>query len=424
MVSAKYLLEIQMIKRLLILAGLLGTVACASQAPNHLAMAMSALTQANYPVAYHQILLAQAADPENAEIQKRAEEFRVLYNLDSARRLIQADKELEGIENLRRLLEEYPANKDGQRWLRKGVLKLAKRVRFMADEALASGLLAKAQQYYAQVLLLVPGNELAIEGLAAVEEKLQSRLDKADDVYLRAVDAKAELEWDRVLYLAGICREYDPSRRDAVSLERAASKRSANRLRESAEQLKKEGRWGAAAKTWRLAAGFAKDAGLPWAKDVEGIIDGLMEEMEGEQLLAKAELKIKAGRTDEADKLIEQADPLCHHNRFRVNALRMQSRDARISRLVAKGRRLERDYRYDEAIETYKQMAKLGVRGETFAKNKIASIEESQKELLGMYQEALKLLGENKKVEAKKILQDIHALNPRFKDVEKRLLSQ
>ncbi len=415
-------LEIQMSKRLLIFGCLLGMAACVSSAPSHQARAMAALGQAHYSLAFRQMLLALEADPDNLEIQKRTEQFRVLYNLDQARNLIQSDKELEGIENLRRLLEEYPVNQDAQRWLRKGILKLAQKVRFEADEALASGKLAKAQQYYAHVLLLVPGNELAIAGLALVEARVKSKLDKAEDIYNEAVDAKAVLAWERVLYLAKICRDFDPSRRDAASLERAASSRTAKRLRESAEKLRKGGHWGAAAKTYRLAAGFAKDAGLPWAEEVDGIIDELMKEMEASNLLERAELFIKAGNMEKADELIEEADPLCQHDRFRISALRGQSLNAKAARIVARAETFARDHRYERAIELYKQL--MGGPSETLGKSRIEQIEESLAENEKDYQKALKLLAEGKKQEAMDLFRAIHIFNPRFKDVEKRLVDQ
>mgnify|MGYP002713165204 CR=1 FL=1 len=419
MVSATILSEIQMSKRLLIFAGLLWATACASAAPNHYEKGMAAMAQANYIVAYSQMKMALAAEPDNPAIQKRTEEFRVLYNLDQARRLIQADKEVDGIENLRRLLSEYPDNKDAQRWLRKGILKLAKRVRFQGDEALTSGQLAQAQQYYAQVLLLVPGNEEATEGLAQVEARIQGRLEKADEMYHEALDKKAVLEWDHVLYLAKICRDYDPSRRDAVSLEKAASRRRANELRANAQALQNEGRWGAAAKTYRLAAGFAKDAGLEWAEGVQDTIHRLMDEMEASQLFERAELYIQAGRLDKADELIKKADPLCHHDRFRLTALLVQSRNARISQVVTRAKRFEMDHRYEEAIELYRQL--LGGPSDTFAKDAITRIQEGLANVETLYQEAMKLLREGKTAEARKVLLDIRALNPRYKDVSKRL---
>ena len=419
MVCATILTEIQMSKRLLIVASLLGAVACASRAPNHFQQGMAAMAQANYSVAYAQMKLALKAAPDNPEIQARTEEFRVLYNLDQSRRLIQADKEVEGIENLRRLLAEYPESQDAQRWLRKGILKLARRVRFLGDEALSSGKLAQAQQYYAQVLLLVPGNEEALAGLKDVEARIKGRLDKADDMYHEALDKKASLEWDHVLYLARICRDYDPTRRDVVRLEKAASRRTANELRANAESLKNEGRWGAAAKTYRLAAGFAKDADLEWADDVQTIIDRLMEEMEASRLLARAELYIKAGRPDKADELIKKADPLCHHDRYRLTALIVQSRSAKIAEIVSKAKRLERDHRYEEAMELYRQL--LDGPSDKFAKDAIARIQEGLANVEMIYQEAMKLIGAGKDEEAKKLLMDIRAINPRYKDVAKRL---
>ncbi|MEZ5987930.1 MAG: hypothetical protein R3F30_02140 [Planctomycetota bacterium] len=392
---------------------------CGSTTPTYERRARQEFAMANYQVAEQLARRAVEENPGDARLAELYRQFNLAATLDRARDLIHVDKELEGIAILRGVLEEDPANADARRWLKKGIKKKTAKLLLQAEMELTAGRMAEAKQLCLQILDLDPESQEARDGLARVEEQALRNLEKAERFYLQAVDARAELEWQQVLYYAEIARSYDPDREDARELKLMASKRIARLLVRVAEDTRAAKLWGAASRAFSLAADYEERNDPATAKELRGKADEMDQEQEADALLDQARMRLISGRFDDAVALLEQADPLCHHDRVRFTELRFEIRNARAKAAFEQARRLERDHRFDEALEIYRGLVD-GLGGDEATK-RIRSIEETLKRVEELYGQAAKLEAEGKLDEAEGLWREIRALHRRYKDVDEKL---
>ena len=398
----------------------LALTACAStNATQHRREAGIALEAGNYKLALDEATLALEERPDSAELQRFTREVKILYLLDMQRAEVFNRRELVALKILAEVLTLEPDNRIAKLWRKKARSQLGARLINQGLDALAGERLEEAVAKLQQGLEFLPGDKRAIEGLREVTRLYEDNREHARRHYHLALGARDLSDWPRTGYHAGTAARSDPSDRDAPQLEQNATRRVVGEREAWARQLESAGLWGAAAREFAKVAELASLAKLPNADALAAKAKRAAKEAEAEEIFGKAGYAIAKRDFAEARRLAIKADSLTQLNRVKLNELLAEINEAEVRHAYRNAEIQELDYRYEEALESYKKLAKRDPDG--VASTKVESIEALLKSVAELYAEAEKAVASKKPDDAAGLWKQILAVHPRYKDVAARL---
>jgi tetratricopeptide (TPR) repeat protein len=401
-------------KFLALLAGL-GLPACQPAAAYHLEEGKAALARADYESALFHYRQAQEVAPGDAEIAQHVKDAQILALRDEARQLVFGDKDEEALEVLDRVLELRPQDKLARDWQDKARRKLADRKSRMGDTFFFLHDLENALQSYHDAFKYVPGFGPAEEGVKLVAADYERRRKKANDHYVEGVRALAERLFGQTYYHMFNSLANDPSREGAEEKKKVATQRLMQKRYSAALESER-------LKAWRSALTEYRSIRVR-VPDYPGIgerIEAMEREVQAEELARKAERLMTRGDTTGAIELLEKAMETTGRDRLRMSELVAAARDKETEAAFLRGKDLEYDHKYPEALEAYRAIEQRSP-GYSNVRTRISYYEETLKLVEQSYQNGLQAEAAGERDKAIGFYRDVQAALPNYKDAPERL---
>ena len=274
----------------------------------------------------------------------------LLYHAESQLFEENEDGALATLVELETLAPDYP----GIPGLRsRAYLKRAKRMIRKGDEALMRKEYVPALARYLECESIVPGLKEAREGTQDVWDAMSRMSKRAQDQFLEAVRKMPELRYVEVQWHAGIVVRNDPNREEAKKIEIKARRENALKAITRGHECERQGRYGAALCEYRIAK--LADPGTP---GVDELIAGMRKEHDATVLVDRAQIAMRAGRFDDARKLLGQAYDLSLMARNDIGAMMLQTRKLEGQRAYQAGRDCEVLGKKSDALAAYEALVK------------------------------------------------------------------
>ncbi len=258
-------------------------------------------------------------DPRLAEAHER---MRRLYLRDRARRLIFQEREDEALADLDTLAEVDPDFPELASLRERALRKKAKRIVFAADELLAEQDFAGAMKGYLESQRLVPGFELAADGMTKVQEELARLNARAQQQFLEAVRKVPEFRFVEVQWHAANVIHNTPDREDATALRERARRENARDTFARAEECQQQNQFGAALVLYRSARELD-----PELEGVEQAIERMQQELDVLATIERAEIAMRNDEFDVARQLLSDAYGQSKLSRGAISELMIENRE-------------------------------------------------------------------------------------------------
>lgn len=291
-----------------------------------------------------ELRLRSPNDPEAAEAHRRAT---VAYLLEQARRATFGDDPELALEWVQRAAEIGPDFPAVEAWVAKTHRTLARRWLERGLDLHARGNLDGAALAYQRALYYDPTSLPAARSLAQTHVQLEYREELGQDYYHEGVNSLAALWLERARSRFSYAGKYLPDERP-----RARGKEVDHLLAEQrlavARELEGKELFSAAATEYRL--------GLRLDPQLEGGREGLersRREAAWKVRLLESEMDMRRGEYERALERLDEGGERTELQAERVAGLRARIEQARLDRIYQRARDLERDFRYEEAIDAY-----------------------------------------------------------------------
>lgn len=398
----------------LLLSGLLAAVvlsACRGSGHNDEAVA-SMIRHGRYADALEAARLEASENPDDPRAQALYRDCQVAYLLDLGRNSVFEGDSAEGLVFLYQAYEIDPSNRAVQDWILKTRRQLADEWLDRAALLTAPENLDQAEEAYERVLTYVPNHPDAVKGLSRVLLLKNYRAGLSKDYFDQGINQFRDDWLHPARWNFDVSHRYDPTndsarhRADQVDLTLAQDRLS------QARGLEKQGLYNAARNEYRLA--LLADPGNLEARDG---LERMDRETHAHRAIAKADMSIRRGEYEQADEYIEEAEEVTEDQSDVVNQLEARIEDQQLSALYAEGQTLERDYRYQEAVQVYAELLELAPYYEDAIARK-KTIEEFIVLAEDYYTRALDARSDE---EALEYLRQIPIIWPEYRDVDERL---
>ena len=346
---------------------------------------------------------------------KSEEEYRLAstaYLLSRARQQTLDDEDEVALETLEEAQRIAPDSDEVAQWIRKTHDKLAWRWFDLARERHADDDLSGAVEAYEKALLYDPEHQEALAGILRVGIQLQYREGLAEKYYNEGLvalrDYELRLARSRFTY-AHKYREQDPKPVRRVSQVQVGIARD---MVEHADDLQAEGYYAAARTEYRLARALDQENELA----AEGF-ERMDVEARASRLFDKGEMwRLRKG-WDRAEEVLKEGQALTVLQKERFQDALDEIHGERTRARYLQALNLERDFRYEEAIASYRALLDE-VEFFEDSRARLTSLEATIAEVQELYG---RLPDTEDPEEQRKLLLRIDALWPEYKDVEQRL---
>ncbi len=336
----------------------------------------------------------------------------VAYLLEKGRRATFDDQDRFALQHFQEALALDPDHGAAQRWLGKTQKKLATRLTNEGLEFMANEEFQQAWRRYSEALSVLPGFPLATQALAALDEQLARRENKASQYYDQGVAAMVEAEYTIAANRFGYVRKYrdedDRLRRRSQKVDKALSaERTA-----WAKKLEEEQLYFAARSEYQAALRENPDN----AEAREGSVRA-GREAEVSELLNRGQGALTRAEFQKAENFFEEAQELTLQQQeatvLKLEQLESARRQAQFDAAV----NLENDLRFEEAIQAYESLL--------LQYPKFEEAQNRQAKLRTRVQKALELYGglnaAKSDAERLTVLMQVEELFPDFRDVPERI---
>jgi len=346
---------------------------------------------------------------------KSEEEYRLAstaYLLSRARRQTLENEDEAALETLEEAQRIAPDSEQVAQWLRKTHDKLAGRWFDLARERHADDDLAGAVEAYEKALLYDPEHQEALGGILRVGIQLQYREGLAEKYYNEGLvalrDYELRLARSRFTY-AHKYREQDPKPVRRVSQVQVGIARD---MVEHAADLEAAGYYAAARTEYRLARALDRENELA----AQGF-EHMDVEARAERLFEKGEMwRLRKG-WDKAEEYLREGQALTVLQKDRFQESLDGIHEDRIRARYLQALNLERDFRYEEAVEVYRTLLDE-VEFFEDSRARLTSLEATIAEVRELH---ARLPETEDPEELRALLLRIDALWPEYEDVEQRL---
>ena len=345
--------------------------------------------------------------PGDAEAERVHRDATLAWMLEKGRRLTFADQDVEALQVFHDAHELAPDRSEAATWIEKTRHKLADHYLALGLEAHASDKLEEAIGHYESALKFDPGNRGALSGMADATLAVNYREGLGKAYYedgLRSFHT-GWLEQAKSEY--GKSEKYTQTpqldaRQQQVSIDLAAARVTV------AETLESENKFDAARNEYRLALSLDPDnAKARVGKescDVESHVA---------QIYRDAEMSIVRGRLDKALELVDEGARLTQKQKDRFEGLKNRVQEARYDSLYKDALTLERDGKFQDAIERYAALLKIAAYYKDALTRK-ETLEDYVQRAERLYTQAV---GEGDAAKKLEILRQIAQFWPDYRDV-------
>ncbi|MCK5944759.1 MAG: hypothetical protein KAI24_22410 [Planctomycetes bacterium] len=300
----------------------------------------------------------QQADGEVSEaLAKEHERMKLEALRDAAQTLIFREREDEALRVLDRLEKLDPDFRDLDKLRKHAYRKQAKALVLRGDEMLSQREFQQAMELYLESQRIVPGFEIANEGIERVKEEL-ARMDAvAQAQFLQAVRKYPEFRHIEVAWHADSVLRNTPDpedeRRDNAQRLRnlARLERARNKFAE-AKECELDNKFGAALVLYRQAQML--DAEL---EGVQEAVDKMKSELAALGLIESAQLTMRNGDFNKAQAMLEEAFTQSTLSRGAISELMIQNRRLKAEAEYRAARDLEVMGKKQEALAAFEALA-------------------------------------------------------------------
>ena len=387
-------------------------VACQSQASKGEQGVVSAIQHGRYAAAMEEARMLAEANPQDAGAQALYEHAQVAWMLDRGRVAVfhgELERGLAYLERAQALAPDHPAVGS---WIKKTRAQLATEWLDAAAENTGPENMEEAERCYEKVLYYDPGNPGAIQGLAQLLLLKNYRAGLSKTYFDDGVSSFRELLLQQARRSFQVSRHYRENEPAALRAEQVETLMAEERLGQ-ARRLEEAGLYFAARNEYRLVL-------LIEPESVEGRdgLDRMDRETRATRTLAEADMAIRRGQLEDAEKSLAEVGALTEDQHDAVSLLQSGIEDRRLDDLYQSARMLSDDYRYPEAVAAFEELLAIAPDYKDASLRK-ATLEEFIRLAEEFYAKALD--AEDDAV-AEEYLRAIHpVIWPEYKDVVERL---
>ncbi|MEM7307378.1 MAG: hypothetical protein AAF682_11940 [Planctomycetota bacterium] len=340
----------QRLRLVLPLAVALGLGACASS--QKVDEVVQLIQDERYAEAVSVAAERAADDPEDERAARLHREASIAFILNQGRRAV-FDREFEdALTHFNQALEIDPDNETTHVWIRKTLDQLTETWLRAGLEFIVRDELPKAEEAYELALYYSPGHPEAVLGIGRVQLLMNYRRGLGESYYSEGVRAVYKHLYVTARSRFGYTEKYIPGdERAALRKEKVESALAEERMF-VAQGFEQEGLYGAAMGEYKLVLTLE-----PENEQAKAGFERMRAEEEASRALTAADLLIRQGRLEEAMLKLQEGRELTELQADDFTWLVNQVESTQWAALFEEALALEQDYRYEEAVEVYNQLA-------------------------------------------------------------------
>lgn len=294
---------------------------------------------------------ASEKHPDDEGLKLLHRDATVAFLLEKGRRATFVDHDEDALaifEEARRLDSTSPQVKD---WLDKTNRKLANRWLDQALELHAKDEIEPALAAYEHALQYAPGDKDALVGRGMSLAILNHRDNLGKGYFTDGLHALADYWLEQARSRFAYARKYQPVDKRTAERKTQVETLLAIQRMTLGHKFEGERKFGAARTEYRLAALLD-----PTNQDAKAAMERCKNELEVSANLEKAGMLIMRGRFEEATKVVESAMAKTVAQKDLCEGKMASIREARFDKAYREAIALERDFRYEQAIEKYTEL--------------------------------------------------------------------
>ena len=380
-----------------------------------LAKAESFYQRGDYYQAYQAITKAREAAGEDPDVDRAYWQIRQGYLMAEAQRMVFANRELEALELIEKVLALHPDSRIAQRWKAKALDKLAQRSVHAGDLLLAENDLQGALFAYDRALGYDPGNQLAREGLDRLGATWSERQAEAHEHYIDGIRALGEHAYRRTDYHLGIALTKDPDLSEARDPADLAIRQLLAERMADARRMEASGAYAPAVRQYEEIA--VASPGFP---EVDERLALARRELEAMALADQGEIEVYRGNFAKGRELLTQAFELSSRQRDEIGERLLVARERETEHQYLAAKDLELQRRLDVAVDAFRTLEK-DMPGYRDVRARIADLELRIEEAAKAYQAGIDAIADGDIDEAIDQLTDAQLFWPGYRDAQARL---
>jgi len=398
-------------------AGLvLGLLACAALGCQGSGKAVDqpvadAVQHGRYGMALERARRQAEANPGDSNAQAVYRDARVAYILDQGRREVFKGQLTEGLAHFEEAKALAPDHPTVESWIEKTRAQLAVYWLDRAAEQIGPEHMNEAELCYEKVLHYDPDNPDAVRGLSQLLLLKNYRGGMSKTYFDDGLSSFHLLQLEQARRAFQVSRRYAENE-PAASRGRQVEKMIAEDRLAQAKHLESAGLYFAARNEYRLV--LLVDPANEEGRDG---LDRMDREARARRELSAAEMHIRRGALETAEKTLAQAEILTEAQKDQVSLLQSGIEDKRLEDMYLAAQSLTDDYRYPEAVQAFAELLAIAPDYKDAALRK-ATVEEFISLAEDFYAKAAVATTDE---EAEGFLRAIQIPWPEYKDVAERL---
>ena len=348
--------------------------------------------------------------PESASAQRTLQRARLALILDQGRRAVFAGEPEIGLEYFHSAEELAPDDPIVRDWIQKTKRQLAEEWRDRAHELVSGSDLNAAEVAFEKVLLYEPDDLRAKAGLARILFLKNYREGLSRTYFNDGLRQFSDFfldQADRSFHVSNDVLPNEPAQDRREQVQDMLAEERVNQAR----SLEADGLYFAARNEYRLA--LLIDPTLEVARDG---LDRMDREVRASHILEEVDMGYRRGDFEEADERLAKAALLTSLQSDEVAQRRGSIEEARLRRLYDEALSLERDFRYEAAVEAYARLVRE-TEGYEDAVERQRTLDEWIALAARKYEAALAAGGE----EALGHFKSIEVFWPEYRDIQERI---
>ena len=400
--------------RALLLLGLASLAACSSSSQTKKQDVEEMVVRGQYAQAVRVAARLREQHPRDASYERLHKEASAALLLELGRRASFDNRDEEALAHFERAGELLPDSPVVADWYDKTVRKLGDYWYQRARDFHVDDRLDEALEAYKVALHYMPDHIEAKDGQARVLLLMNYRDGLSDNYYSDGVRALHDYMLNISRTRFGYSEKYRPGQERTSARAEQVDHLLAKRRLSIATSLEAEEKYAAANKEYQLA--LLLDPGMQEAVDGR---ERTGVETSAAQMADRASMMVLRQEWDRARELLEQGLETTREQKDRFMDLISAIDDARAQAAYDGALDLEHDYRYEKAIEAYRQLLEDR---EWFqdARARMSTLEEYVKRAVSLYKDAASAPSEAHEL---LILEQIELFWPEYRDIQKRIRS-
>jgi tetratricopeptide (TPR) repeat protein len=373
---------------------------------------ISAMQHGRYSEALGRAKRLAEAHPDDAVAPRLYREAELAFILDQGRDQVFAGELDAGLAFFEQARELAPEDPTVASWILKTRYQLALHWLDVATELKGPERLKEAEHAYEMVLEYDPDSAAGVDGLSHVLLLENYRSGMSKTYFDDGLSSFRDLELQRARRDFQVSRRYqdnEPAKKRADQVEEMLAEERLAQARE----LEETGMYFAARNEYRLVL-------LIDPNNVEGRagIDRMDRESRATRTMAEAEMALRRGELDKADKSVDEAQVLTAAQQDDASLLQSSIEEKRLEDRYQSARSLAEDYRYPESVQAFTELLAIAPDYKDAAMRK-TTLEEFIRLAEEFYAKALATSDD---AVAEEYLRAIHpVIWPEYKDVVERL---